>query len=404
MANENENKKKNVLFMLSSHGSFDDMEKATKIEMYVTHCNKVAVDIVKKVEDMDGVISNVYIGYDGDGVYNTPPVTFLFLTVLDKLAKAKAKAKPERKNTFEITPIISQVPAYMHNLNDLISKKNKFEKSYQPPEEYKWGTHLEETNFKQTVQLLYIAINNKTKASLEGDIEKVKKRIEIDTSHQYKDILKIKNLDDNTIIKKDSYDDNVMNFSDNKYLILVDMGIATDCISENKGIYPLKKGDTHNKDELYLPKNKINDGRSEPYGGISYEPDADAANDTDSYTLVGSTAGWQKYLNHTDTSFESVYYVPVWLQQIKQYDGSITQQTEQACQNKNKIFKNGDKDITVIKDVKVVESIKNQLEMQGGRRSRKRNNRRSKKRNLRNKRNLRSKRKSLRRKRLSRRK
>lgn len=406
MANET----KNILFMLSSHGTFSDVSGKKQINEYVKHCNEVADNIVKevnkKVEDMGNV--NVYIGYDGDGYYNTPPVTFLFLTVLDKLAEAK----PEGENTFKITPIISQVPAYMHTLKDLIEEEEKkaakektqtFKTKYNAGDS--WGSYLKSTNynktFEETVQLFYIAINNKTQASLEDDKQKVIENIIYNKSNMFHDLKeKLKSFDDKNIenlniIKSDE---------DNNYLILVDMGIATECVSANKGVYPLKLDENSANNELYLTKNKIEDGRSEPYGGISYTPK------TSEYTLVGSTAAWEKYLNYQKQKnpnfFEPVYYVPVWLESIKQYEDSITSQIGKACENET--FKNGDKNIEIIdkverKNLHVAKLVNQFSSTQAGGRSRKRT-RRSKRKNLRNKRTLRSKRKSLRKKRLSKRK
>jgi hypothetical protein len=84
------------LFMLSSHGPID-FENPSKyggdaafnqlIEKFDTECDEAIEGIIGKCvpESTESTESTVYIGYDGDGDYGSPGITYFFYKTIQKL-------------------------------------------------------------------------------------------------------------------------------------------------------------------------------------------------------------------------------------------------------------------------------------------------------------------------------
>ena len=96
------------IFMLSSHGAFSELKEKNQIANFKEQCGQAATTIYEKFNGLDGLYDDVkkdevIIGYDGDGYYNTPPVTYLFLVVINKFIESG----------INVTPMISQITGYM---------------------------------------------------------------------------------------------------------------------------------------------------------------------------------------------------------------------------------------------------------------------------------------------------
>lgn len=85
---QNGKNEENVLIMISTHGTWKTTDE-TKIDdmkkLFDSACDK----IYNKLNNDDTQYNNIYIGYDGDGIYNAPPPTLLLLMLIRKFISNK---------------------------------------------------------------------------------------------------------------------------------------------------------------------------------------------------------------------------------------------------------------------------------------------------------------------------
>ena len=265
---------KTKLFMLSSHGGWDDTFKAN-LGNYKDLCSEVAKGILAKLENND----TAYIGYDGDGYgTNTPPISYLFLKVIQILLEDKGN-----KNIL-VQPIVCQITG------------NWFPKD------------IRDTDIHNEIKNLYETYGDKLEdgsSFLTLYSEKLLKQIDLKYS------------------ENDGLNSEAINIVDGKSIEIhygssyIPRRIKDNFTGKNDFI---KKIETVNN-AVYQQKGNekytFEDNRSACYGGYTEVGEGEKK-------LVGSTAGWKVYLDKFKGNFDEIYYVPVWLKSVKKYEGSIT--------------------------------------------------------------------------------
>ena len=360
MANENENEKKNVLpkknvlVMISTHGTWGttDKEKAAQLkEYYQDACEKVLDTLQAELTDeelrkltrfqlnnkifYDKLLTlletkiNLYLGYDGDGVQGElVPPTLLLLMLIDKFSSLNPKLIQCQNN-------------YIKPFSDIV-------------------VHLSKENLEEYEKIFVDDLNSE-------EVETILKKDEnINIYHHAKDITD----DEINKIKTKLKDNNLLNYeaSQDNYGGVVGNNLVGSTAGWQK---------------------HFNSGNDPKFDEVYYLP------------------VWDDELRSEEARNKN-----------KEYIYSITYQIKKACDkenftnNKKKIYviadsvKTASNRISKLKRNESLIKLEGELEAEstaGGSRSRKRN-RRSKRRNLRKKRTFRSKRKSLRRKRHSKRK
>ena len=309
---------KNKLFMLSSHGVFNDDKFQLNLEDYKLLCFKVAKDILEKVGDGD----TAYIGYDGDSFNDKAPICYLFLTVLYHLLKSD-------KN-ITVQPIVCQFGEWIGgailedqepNIRNLFVKYgNKIISKNILGIVKNLNTNIQNTNIVnvkrmvvnnkklvETIKLSYTEVGGDEDEEIEESVPGKEYQIKINYGHS---CTPRKQTDGNPL--------DVKKLKDNA---------AASCID----VTDLKIYKKINTAECTGKKPTFADGRSDCYGG--YTEDAQGTKQ-----LVGSTAGWKLYLDHIGVGdepnkFQNVYYYPVWLNDVKTYENSITEQIGKAVQS-----------------------------------------------------------------------
>jgi len=376
---EAENAQK-VLVMISTHGTWSTTDQ-NKADLLREYYDKACEAVMKKLKDKHLEGFQLYLGYDGDGVQSVlVPPTLLLLMLIDKFA--------------EYNPIIIQSQA----LNSDSEKPNW----YGPQPFTDIVNRMNNTNLEPYEKAFVNQLN----------IQNVNKFLSQD-----------KNI---TLAYKEK---------ENNYTHWYEIEPANDKKAESFSEY-------FKNENVYIPIDLtgIEGANKGKYGGH---------NDG---TLVGSTAAWQKYFDENDPSFDHVYYLPVWndyftqinekkdkdeiteikhnlwdtpeeepekpiiYKKYKEFEdvnvnisgNPVTKLIQEACNNK--IFTNDEKRIEVIEGcVKklIVEKISNvqllikqfntraSAQQGGGRRTKKGENKKSKKVNRKNTRKtLKNKRKS----------
>lgn len=303
--------------MLSSHGAFDTNFES-KLPDYTDLCNDVADEILDKVTDKTtlGATAEVtsevtaYIGFDGDLYNYNAPICYLFLKVLDHLIKKNIKVQPIvcQFGDYIKDAIPENNQAAIGNLLETYETSNasvasivrKFEPKNIPINIY---------NFKEfkTIQLSYTEVGKDKKESIQPNGEKNYK-IEINYGLSYTP-MKESDLEKNP--------DQIIDISPESLTNLIKNSTIEDTV------YKMKKP-------------TFRDGRSDCYGGYTEGKQIEGSTAEGTKKLVGSTAGWKLYLEAGKAGiapqFSEVYYYPVWLNDVKPYADSITDQIGKAVE------------------------------------------------------------------------
>ena len=266
--------KKKVLFMLSSHGS--KITNEDERDNYKELVEKTADGILTTVGDDSG--EEVYIGYDGDGA--GAPITYLFYKVIQKLITAGKS----------VTPMISQFSKYMPNEEQLKSNLNNTYKFFEDDNVEKIK-NVKET-LEETIRIHYTVGSDSQE---KPDAKNIYVKVDVGAG---------------SYPKKEKNETPPENNDNYKYEIKDDHFKVT--LTE--------KGEESKNDKSKTLPPPFDDKRSECFGGITYENEGNKK-------LVGSSAAWKEYFSQKLIKFDSIYYVPVWSEDIKEYEGSITKQT-----------------------------------------------------------------------------
>ncbi len=317
---------KKKLFMLSSHGAFDENFES-KLSDYKLLCFNVAENILRNVGDGD----TAYIGYDGDSYKQdegkAPPICYLFLKVLDHLIKSGKK--------INVQPIVCQIGSYIQGaIPEYQGNKQHIEnllKKYETPNEnnnmssdegfvskmvlqFSDKLNIDNLkNLKETIKLSYKEVGGVGKEEIEKSVPGKEYQIKINYGPSYKP----KREDDKSVV---TFNNLLSVEGEEKCFDLKDPQIY-------KKIKILDSSDNNTCKKKY----DFDDGRSDCYGGYTEDNEGNKK-------LVGSTAGWKLYLNKVGVGitpsklFKEVYYYPVWLNDVKSYAGSITEQIGEAVQ------------------------------------------------------------------------
>ena len=321
----------NKLFMLSSHGKFDtDFEY--ELENYKKRCFKIAESIFEDLKEND----TAYIGYDGDSYSSKAPICYLFLEVLNHLITMKNL----KKKNITVQPIVCQIGDYINgaipedeenkqHIENLLKEygeinpsnngklnTNAISKGIVAQGILKFNdkfTPFDIENFRnlETIKLSYTEVGTGKEETIEESVSGEEYQIKINYGPSYKP----KRKDDKDLLK---------NFGGN--LLSVIEGETCFDLLDPQIYKKIKKLDSLGKNTCE-DKYNFSDGRSDCYGGYTED-------DEGNKKLVGSTAGWKLYLDKVQNGkkplFSKIYYYPLWLTTVKEYNDSITEQIQIA--------------------------------------------------------------------------
>lgn len=234
-----------MIFMIASHGSIKENKINKKI------CEEKVKSLYESIAEniIDTGQRPILIGYDGDGDYDLPFVTYLFVKMLDKLSKEEMY-KPR------LVGVICQFLEYQHTLKlfdseviEKLYKKHEVEgKDYN-----EIATRINNLNYHQIIY-------NSNKSNV----------FRPENSDKYKNIIKSK-------------------------ATVVEIEVGAD-MKGHKSIL---------EESLDISKGTIADNvMSGLYGGYTFKDNV--------MIPIGSTAGWVKFMNKL-TNKHDAFYCPIWM-------------------------------------------------------------------------------------------